>query len=146
MRPALSRGAGRPPGLAGVAEQAKRSRLQQIIERAGAKRRNEQLLARIDDAFGEAGIVTFPRLTDPKNKPDERIYLFDRDHQMHGLVVNRQAFRNQAALRDFILDNIHEFDELRGLAGITPEARLVVAGSWTCWPPGPGAVNLSGLS
>ena len=43
---------------------------------------------------------------------------------MQGLVVNRQAFRNLAALRDFILDNIHEFDELRGLAGITPEARL----------------------
>ena len=39
-------------------------------------------------------------------------------------MVNRQAFRNLAALRDFILDNIHEFDELRGLAGITPEARL----------------------
>jgi len=69
------------PGTPESLQQAKRSGIQQIIERAGAKRHNEQLLARIDDAFGEAGIVTFPRLTDANNKPDERIYVCDRDHQ-----------------------------------------------------------------
>lgn len=104
--------------------QATRSGLQQIIERAGAKRRSEQLLARLDEAFTEAHIVTFPRLTDPTNKPNERIYLFDRSRQMKGLALSRQAFGDQDALRGFILANRHEFDELRGLTDITPEAKL----------------------
>lgn len=109
------------PGVPESLARATHSGLLQIVERAGAKRRGEALLARIDDAFAEAGIVTFPRLTDPKNKPDERIYLFDRDRQMQSLVVNRQSFGSQDALREFILSNIHEFEELRGLADIEPE-------------------------
>jgi len=112
------------PGAPESRQQATRSGLQQIIERAGAKRRSEKLLARLDEAFAESRIVTFPRLTDPTNKPDERIYLFDRDRQMKGLQISRQAFSDQDALRDFILANRHEFDELRGLTEITPEVKL----------------------
>lgn len=105
-------------------KRATRSGLLQIVERAGAKRRSGPLLARLDDAFAEAGIVTFPRLTDPKNRPDEPIYFFDRDHQMEGLTVNRQSFGSQNALRHFLLTNIHEFEELRGLAAPEPEFRF----------------------
>lgn len=109
------------PGTPESLARATRSGLMQIVQLAGAKRRSGPLLARLDDAFAEARIVTFPPLTDPKNKPDERIYLFDRDHQIEDLVRNRQSFRNQDALRDFILNNIHEFEELRGLADIEEE-------------------------
>lgn len=112
------------PGTPESLQQATRSRLDQIIDKAGAKRRSDPLLARIDEAFAEAGIVTFPSLTDPHNRPDERIYLFDRDHQMEGLAHARQSFRNQAALRDFILDNRHQFEALRGLSEIKPEAKM----------------------
>ncbi|OBK15746.1 hypothetical protein [Mycobacterium asiaticum] len=112
------------PGTPESLQQATRSGLQQIIERAGAKRRSDPLLARLDEAFAEAGIVTFPRLTDPHNRPDERIYIFDRDHQIEGLTQARQSFRDQAALRDFILANRHQFEALRGLSEITPEAKL----------------------
>lgn len=112
------------PGTPESLQQATRSRLDQIIERAGAKRRSDQLLARIDEAFADVQIVTFPRLTDPHNKPDERIFMFDRDHQIEGLAQARQSFRNQAALRDFILDNRHQFEALRGLSDIKPEAKL----------------------
>lgn len=108
---------GTPESLARVT----RSGLMQIVQRAGAKRRSGPLLARLDDAFAERGIVTFPSLTNPKNKPDERIYLFDRDHQIEDLVVNRQTFGNQTALREFIRTNLHEFEELRGLADIEDE-------------------------
>ena len=55
--------------------QATRSGLQQIIVRAGAKRRSAGLLAALEDAFADAGIVTYPRLSDPKNRPDQRILL-----------------------------------------------------------------------
>lgn len=112
------------PGTPESLQQATRSGLQQIIERAGAKRRTGQLLARLDEAFADARIVTFPRLTDPNNRPDERIYMFDRDHQMKGLSQARQSFPDQAALRDFILSNRHQFDALRGLSDVKSEAKL----------------------
>ncbi|TDK96486.1 hypothetical protein EI067_15395 [Mycobacterium paragordonae] len=112
------------PGTPEALQQATRSGLPQIIERAGAKRRTGPLLARIDEAFADAGIVTFPRLTDPNNRPDERIYMFDRDHQIKGLSLTRQSFPDQDALRDFIFANRHQFEALRGLSDIKPEARL----------------------
>lgn len=40
------------------------------------------------------------------------------------MSLTRQSFPNQNALRDFIFANLHEFDALRGLSEITPEARL----------------------
>ncbi|WP_197518315.1 endonuclease NucS domain-containing protein [Mycobacterium sp. E3198] len=105
-------------------QQATRSGLQQIIHRAGAKRRTDVLLARLDEAFAEKGIVTRPRLTDPKNRPDERIYMFDRRHQLKGLSkLTRQSFPDENSLRQFILANLHEFDELRGLTVVEKEKR-----------------------
>jgi hypothetical protein len=84
-------------------QQATRSGLQQIIHRAGAKRRTDALLARLDEAFAENGIVTRPRVTDPKNRPDERIYMFDRRHQLKGLSkLTRQSFPDENSLRQFI--------------------------------------------
>jgi hypothetical protein len=54
--------------------QAPSSQLHVIIERAGAKRRSPNLLAQLEEAFGNEGIVTFPPLTDPFLKPTDRVY------------------------------------------------------------------------
>ncbi|MGO9098772.1 MAG: hypothetical protein ACLP9Y_04755 [Mycobacterium sp.] len=112
------------PGTPESVQQATRSGLHRIIERAGAKRRNEPLLARLEEAFADAGIVTFPRLTDPRNKPVERIYMFDRRHQIKGLSLTRQSFPDHEALRRFIVANRHEFDELRGLTELKEEVKF----------------------
>jgi hypothetical protein len=54
------------------------SRLHVIIGRAGAKRRSQALLARLDQAFKDAGIITFPPLTDPYLKPSDRVISLPR--------------------------------------------------------------------
>lgn len=104
--------------------QATRSGLQQIIVRAGAKRRSAGLLAELEEAFTAAGIVTYPRLTDPKNRPDQRIHFFDRRYQLKDLSIPRQSFPDEDSLRDFVLANLHEFDELRGLTNIQVEKKM----------------------
>lgn len=101
--------------------QAQRSGLQSIIKRAGAKRRSEPLLAQLDEAFADAGIVTLPRLTDPANRPDERIYMFDHERQIDHLPVPRQSFRTEDSLWEFIENNLPEFDALRGLSNFVPQ-------------------------
>ena len=128
------------PGTPESLQQATRGGLPQILKRAGAKRRSEQLLARLDEAFADARIVTFPRLTDRNNRPEERIYMFDRAHQMKGLAQARQSFADQGALRKFILANRHEFDALRGLADIKAEAKLA-SGRRISWPSDHDAIS-----
>ena len=43
--------------------QSPSSQLRVIIERAGAKRRSQELLAQLEQAFKDKGITTFPPLT-----------------------------------------------------------------------------------
>jgi hypothetical protein len=112
------------PGTPESLQQATRSGLQTIIQRAGAKRRSEGLLVRLDEAFAEKGIVAFPRLTDPRNRPDECVHMFDRRHEIKGLSRTRQSFPNHEALRRFIVANRHEFDELRGLTEWKEEQKV----------------------
>lgn len=112
------------PGPPESLRQSTRSGLQTIIQRTGAKRRTDPLLARLDEAFDAEGIATFPRLTDPRNRPDEPIYLFGRDHQPDLLPVQRQRFLDEPSLWDFIWANRHEFDELRGLSNFESERRM----------------------
>lgn len=114
----------RPEGPPASLKQAPRSGLQQIIGRAGAKRRSAGLLNQLEAAFTEAGIVTYPRLTDSKNRPDEHIHFFDQRHQLEELSTPRQTFPDEKSLRAFILANLHEFDELRGLTGVKKEFRM----------------------
>lgn len=114
----------RPASLPESLAQATRSGLQQIIVRAGAKRRSAGLLAALEDAFADAGIVTYPRLSDPKNRPDQRIHFFDRRNQLKDVSTARYSFPDEDSLRQFILANLHEFDELRGLTGIQVERKM----------------------
>lgn len=110
----------RPASLA----QAPRSGLQKVLVRAGAKRRSAAVLTQLEDAFTDAGVVTLPRLTDRKNRPDERIHFFVRGAEPDGAALPRQHFKTEKSLRDYLITNLHEFAEFRGLTGITPEKRM----------------------
>lgn len=110
----------RPASLA----QAPRSGLQKILARAGAKRRSTAVLTQIEDAFTEAGVVTLPRLTDRKNSPDERIYFFVRGSEPEDVALPRQNFTSEKSLREYLLTNLHEFAEFRGLTGTVSEKRM----------------------
>ena len=110
----------RPASLA----QAPRSGLQKILVRAGAQRRSAAVLTQLEDAFTEAGVVTLPRLTDRKNRPDERIHFFVRGSEPDGAALPRQHFTSEKSLREYLLTNLHEFVEFRGLTGIVPERRM----------------------
>src|SRR6478735_4674938 len=78
----------RPPPPESLS-QAPDSRLHVIIGRAGAKRRSQALLARLDQAFKEAGITTFPPLTDPYLKPSDRVCMLDAKQPVKGLASQR---------------------------------------------------------
>lgn len=110
----------RPASLA----QAPRSGLQKILVRAGAQRRSAAVLTQLEDAFITAGVVTLPRLTDRKNRPDERIHFFVRGSEPDGAALPRQHFTSEKSLREYLLTNLHEFVEFRGLTGIVPERRM----------------------
>ena len=73
------------PQLPESLSRAPDSRLHVIIERAGAKRRGEALLARLDQAFTDAGIKTHPSLTDADLEPGDRVYMFDAKHPIEEL-------------------------------------------------------------
>lgn len=76
------------------------------------------------NAFTAAGVVTLPRLTDRKNRPDERIHFFVRGSEPDGAALPRQHFTSEKSLREYLLTNLHEFVEFRGLTGIVPERRM----------------------
>lgn len=110
----------RPASLA----QAPRSGLQKVLARAGAKRRSAAVLTQLEDAFTAAGVVTQPRLTDRKNRPDEWIHFFVRGAEPENVTLPRQHFKNEKSLREYLLTNLHEFAEFRGLTGIVRERRM----------------------
>jgi hypothetical protein len=106
--------------------QAPDSRLHVIIERAGAKRRSDALLAELDQAFKTAGITTFPSLIDPGVKSDERVYMLDSKHPVKGLAPIKQLFHDEQTLQSFLSANVDGLDELRnlGLTGYREQAVL----------------------
>ena len=104
--------------------QAPDSRLHVIIGRAGAKRRSTALLTRLDQAFKDEGIQTWPPLSDLKS--DERVFMFDAKHPIEGLAPSRQLFPNEQALQSFLWANRDALKELRklGLSGFQEQAVL----------------------
>lgn len=109
------------------ASQARDSRLDVIIGRAGAKRRSKPLLARLEQAFNAAGLGTDPRLTDPDLRADERVFVFDATKPIDDLPRrDGYAFADEAAMQSFVMENckkIRKFQEL-GLKGFKPQVRL----------------------
>lgn len=115
------------PGSSQSASQARDSRLDVIIGRAGAKRRSTQLLLRLEQAFTAAGLGTDPRLTDPNLRADERVFVFDATRPVDDLPRrDGYAFADEAAMQSFVWTNrtkIRKFQEL-GLKGFKPQFPL----------------------
>lgn len=78
--------------------QAPDSQLHVIIKRAGAQRRSPALLARLEQAFSDADILTFPPLTDPFLKPGDRIRMLDANQPVEGLASQRELFTTEKEL------------------------------------------------
>lgn len=95
--------------------QAPDSQLHVIVKKAGAKRRSDALLARIDEAFEKEGITTYPRLTDPDLESDDRVYILDAAKPIKGLAPMRELFRDEKTLQDFIFKHHDWFPDLRRL-------------------------------
>ena len=109
------------------ASQARDSRLDVIIGRAGAKRRSKQLLARLEHAFTAAGLGTDPQLTAPDLRIDERVFVFDATRPIDDLPRRDGcSFTNEAAMQSFVWTNrkkIRKFQEL-GLKGFKSQFPL----------------------
>ncbi|OBB48411.1 hypothetical protein [Mycobacterium sp. 852002-51961_SCH5331710] len=95
--------------------QAPDSQLHVIVKRAGAKRRSDTLLARLDEAFEKERIATYPRLTDPDLKSDDRVYILDAAKPIKGLAPMRELFRDETTLQEFIWKHHDWFPDLRRL-------------------------------
>lgn len=95
--------------------QAPDSRLGVLIERAGAQRRSDALLGQLDDAFKDAGIMSFPSLTDPDLGTNDRVYFLDAAHPVQALAPSRQLFRDEKTLQEFIWKHHDWFPDLRRL-------------------------------
>jgi hypothetical protein len=116
----------RLPGSPESLSQAPNSELKVIVGRAGAERRTPQLLARLEVAFAEAGIVTFPRLTDPFLKSTDRVCMLDAKRPLEGLAEQRFLFQAEKDLQNFLWTRREHIDEFRkrGLSGFQQQAVL----------------------
>jgi hypothetical protein len=74
-----------------------------------------EVLARLDRAFSDAGMDTFPRLTDPDLDSEDRVFILDAAHTIDGLALPRQLFRDEKTLEEFIWANRDWFPDLRDL-------------------------------
>lgn len=104
--------------------QAPRSELRVIMEDAGAKRRSPALLEKLEAAFTDAGIVTFPSLTDPFLKSTDRVCMFDAQQPIDGLAEQRFLFPAEKDLQSFIWARREHIERFRGLSGFTQQAVL----------------------
>jgi hypothetical protein len=95
--------------------QAPDSQLHRIVELAGAQRRSDRLLNRLDQAFKDAGIITYPNLVDPGLEPDDRVFMIDARHPIEGLAPTSELFRNEAALQNFIWANRYQLNDFQNL-------------------------------
>ncbi|MDX1887740.1 hypothetical protein [Mycolicibacterium sp. 120270] len=106
--------------------QAPGSRLKVILSKAGAQRKSAALLSRLQNAFDEAGIETFPPLEDPFLKLSDRVCMLDAKKPIKGLAARRLLFDTERDLQNFIWarrDQLEEFRK-RGLTGFKQQARL----------------------
>ncbi|GJF08927.1 hypothetical protein NGTWS0302_33010 [Mycolicibacterium cyprinidarum] len=106
--------------------QAPDSQLQVIVKRAGAQRRSSGLLVQLEAAFKDAGILTFPPLTDPFLKSSDRVRMLDANQSVEGLALQRDLFSTEKELQGFIWarrEHINEFRK-RGLTGFQEQGKL----------------------
>ena len=81
------------------------SKLATLVRDAGYQRTSLKLLEDLQHQFREAGIQTFPDLTDPSNDRSTRIYFFDADSQVPGFQSANLLFGEEKQLARFLWMN-----------------------------------------
>ena len=106
--------------------QSPSSQLRVIIERAGAKRRSPELLVKLQKVFKDEGITTFPPLTDPFLRPDDRVCLLEAKQPIDGLAPQRELLPTEKELQAWIWNRRDQLDEFhkRGLTGYQQQVTL----------------------
>lgn len=106
--------------------QAPDAKLRRIVTRAGAKRRSPKLLAQLAQAFAEAGLTTYPSLTDTELSSEDRVYFLDSADPVKGLAKDHELFRSEIELQKFVFEYRDWFPSLRnlGLHEFDPQRRL----------------------
>lgn len=105
---------------------APHSQLRVILKRAGIGRRSPGLMTRLEKAFTDEGILTFPPLTDPFLKPTDRVRMLEANQPLEGLAPQRELFPTEKDLQAFIWarrEHINEFRK-RGLTGFQEQGLL----------------------
>ena len=87
---------------------------------------HRELLAQLEQAFKDKGITTFPPLTDPFLRPDDRVCLLDAKQPIDGLVPQRELLPTEKELQAWIWNRRDQLDEFhrRGLTGFQQQVTL----------------------
>ena len=80
------------------------SKLRVLITKAGYRRRTKRILVDLQTAFDEQQIACYPKIDDPRNGRDTRIFFF-RGHLPGDLVHDAELFPEEAHLEHFIEAN-----------------------------------------
>jgi hypothetical protein len=81
------------------------SSLGTLVREAGYERTSPKLLEDLDKRLREAGVRTFPDLTDPSNNRKTRIHFFDAKKPVPGFQLPRQLFAEEKELSRFLQMN-----------------------------------------
>ena len=81
------------------------SLLSTLVREAGYERIAPKLLEELQDRLREAGIRTFPELTDPSNTRKTRIHFFDLKKPVPGFQQPQQLFAEEKELSRFLWMN-----------------------------------------
>lgn len=76
-----------------------------LVREAGYKRSSAKLLQTLGQRLQEAGIATYPELTDPSNTPRTRVHFFDRKKLVPGYQHPRHLFGDEKELLRFLMMN-----------------------------------------
>ena len=79
--------------------------LSTLVREAGYERISSKLLEELEDRMREAGIRTFPELTDPSNTRKTRIHFFDLNKPVPGFQQPQQLFAEEKELSRFLWMN-----------------------------------------
>ncbi|HEC08123.1 MAG TPA: hypothetical protein ENI86_00990 [Acidimicrobiales bacterium] len=94
--------------------QAPDSALHVILKKAGYQKKGPKVLKELDAALRDAGIETFPRLTDPRIEKDTKIYFF-RSPMPEGLAQSAELFTSEDQLEEFLVNNFKYLRLFEGL-------------------------------
>lgn len=102
------------------------STLRTLVRDAGYERSSRKLLQTLEQRMIDAGIATYPRITDPSDTHLTRIYFFDRNKPVPGYQHPRHLFGEEKELSRFLMMNkdVLGYCKKNGLEIRGPEVRI----------------------